>query len=179
MLDGEYTAQASVLVTRPADEVMRWLTTPDLMRKWILGADKVEAADNSGPAVGAGVTVTVYAARSWTTFTGEIVELGPAKLVRRYQLGHRAMPMARIAYGQGEYERTVTYELRQAALGTEVSCTARTVIPGLSHAVRTSQRVAAQSLQRSLDRLAAGAEERSRSLMARFGDGSKGAGEPL
>lgn len=44
MPDGEYTAQSGALVNRPADEVMRWLTMPDLMRKWILGADKVSSS---------------------------------------------------------------------------------------------------------------------------------------
>ena len=57
------------------------------MARWILGADRVEALDDNGIAVGARTRLTVSiggAQRTGHTYVGEIVELTESRLVRRY-----------------------------------------------------------------------------------------------
>jgi Polyketide cyclase / dehydrase and lipid transport len=176
---GEYTVTGSVTIASQPTEVLRWLTESGLMTKWMLGADKVEPADDRGPSVGAVSHVTIYAARSWTSYLGEITEIGPSVLARRYRLDHRSLPAAQMTFQQPDYERVVRYDLRPAAAGVEVTCAARTVIPGLPGSIRDGNRASARSLQRSLERLAECAEGRRGSLLRRIGDDSKNTGEPL
>lgn len=178
---GEYTVQASVIVRQPAPDVMRWLTSPALLAQWMLGAESVEPLDELGAAPGAMTRVTIFAARNLTSYTGQITELGPVRLARRYQLASRRRAAASTGSGSGEaeYERFVCYDLTPSASGTGVTCTARTVIPGLSRSIKDGHRASTTALRRSLERLATCAEGRSIGMLAKFNDPGKSTGEPL
>ena len=44
----DYSIAANVAIASPPGEVMRWLTVPDLMVSWILGATNVDPLDGLG-----------------------------------------------------------------------------------------------------------------------------------
>jgi len=177
---GEYGIEADVFVSRPGDDVMGWLVAPDRMRQWIVGADRADPVSGSAAACGSVVRLTLSSAggqfRVGQTYLGEITELSESRLVRRYWLERSQAGVVRLTDEPGEYERTVTYELRPAPGGVQVHCTARTVIPGLSPAVaRIGGHAETRSLRRSLDRLRLCAEGGQLGLLARVRDGGQSA----
>jgi hypothetical protein len=82
----EYTVTASEMVNSPAAELIPWLATPALMARWIVGAQSVEALDDRGIAVGAATRLVIRISHYGQAYSGEIIELSPARLVRRYHL---------------------------------------------------------------------------------------------
>ena len=181
----EYLIEASVLVNRPRDDLMRWLTTPDLMARWIVGADSAQAVDVTGlardgtGAVGAALGVLVRLTVSMpggqfriaNSYLGEIAEIGESRLVRRYQLEHSKVGVVGLRNGPADYERTVTYELGSATSAgpVTVSCTALTIISGLSRAAaKAGAKSETRSLRRSLDQLRDCAEDRGGGLLGRL-----------
>lgn len=136
---------------------MRWLTTPELMTQWMVGAVAVEThADHFRLAMARGSGRR----RERATFRGEVVEQGMRRLVRRYVLESRLA-----------YARTVTYELAPALEGCAVTCTVVTDVEGLpDKQVRSGAKAEERSLPRSLDRLRLGAEQRRIGLWRRYRD---------
>jgi uncharacterized protein YndB with AHSA1/START domain len=177
---GEYLIEASVSVNRPREEVMRWLTEPDLMARWIVGADRAESVGDHAAAAGSVIRLSVSMAggqfRVAQTYLGEVIEVSEFRLVRRYRLEHVRAGVAQMVSGPAEYERTVTYSLSGAGGGMQVNCAARTVIPGLAQAAaKAGARAESRSLRRSLDRLRECAEDGQRGLLGRLRDGSQSA----
>ncbi len=161
----DYSIAANVAIANSPGEVMRWLTVPELMVTWILGATNVEPLDGLGIAVGATISLRIHVHRGGYLYRGEIIELSQARLVRRYHLG--------VAQRAPEYERIVTYDLAPAGAGTALAVTAYTSIEGLPKvAARTGAKSDAGSLRRSLDRLALRAGGGRQGPLDRLGDGN-------
>ena len=140
---------------------MRWLTAPELMSRWILGAGPVEVHGNR-------LRMTVAIRGLGSTFSGQTVERSLRRLVRRYTLD-----------GAGPYARTVTYDLAPTLEGCAVTCTVVTDIDGLPEtAARAGRRAETRSAQRSLERLALGAEGKRGSPWRRSRD-SRLTAQPL
>ena len=159
----EYVITARELVSRSAGEVIRWLATPDLMVRWILGAEKIEALNGRGIAAGARTRLMVQTGRFGHAYLGEIIDVTESRLVRRYHLERMKTGVLAVPTGQEEYERVLTYELSPGAAGsgTWLSCLARTSIPGLPKAAaRMGAKSETKSLARSLERMRACAEGR-------------------
>jgi len=157
----EYTITAREVVNRSPSEVIRWLATPGLMTRWVLGAVKVEALDGRGIAAGARTRLVVQVGRYGHAYLGEIIDVTESRLVRRYHLERMKTGVLAAPAGQEEYERVLTYEFSPgaAASGTWLSCVAQTSIPGLPKtAARTGAKSEAKSLARSLERMRVCAE---------------------
>jgi hypothetical protein len=130
--------------------------------------------DAGARVLGARVRVTTSSGRhaGWT-FTGEIIELGDARVVRRYALEELRASGLPLAADTSGYARTVTYELTPGPDGasTQLRCTVVTVIPGLAETgARAGAKAEQQTLQRSLERLEAEVAGRQRGLLGRFRD---------
>jgi carbon monoxide dehydrogenase subunit G len=170
--DGRYEIAARVAVGVAPEELMRWLTGPELMARWILGVESVESA-------GDGVRVTtsagVYA--GWT-FLGETVERSPSRLVRRYRLERMRAGVITGATGEGEYERTVAYELTPGgAADCRLECSVSTAIPGLARApAKAGAKAEQRALDRSLERLRNCAEGGGVGLLVRWRTSGQQAG---
>lgn len=145
---------------------MRWLSDPELMARWILGADRAETANGH---VRLSVATTVARQRIAATYTGEIVERTPERFIRRYLDDH----------GEVSIDRTITYELARTPAGCELTCSVITDVEGISASVvRASRRLQKRSLQRSLRRLAALITGRQPTGWARYVD-RRQTGQPL
>jgi hypothetical protein len=155
---------------------MRWLTTPELMARWIIGASRVEAdGDRLRLTTGIGLGGTVHA----QTFTGETLERGPRRLVRRYTLERVRTGPIPLGAPDGAYERTVTYDVAPSLHGCTVAAAVVTDIPGLPQAaVGPGSRAEERSLRRSLERLRLYAEGRRVGPLRRSRDSSQ-VGQPL
>jgi hypothetical protein len=179
----EYEIDGRVSVRATAEALVQWLVAPARMCRWMLGVDAVEALEPQTPGVGARVRVTASIgvsggmAAGWT-FVGEIVELAPERLVRRYRIEDMRAGALPVGAGDEQYERTVTYELDAYEAGvTSLACSATTVIPGLHRsAARAGAKAERRALGRSLERLRADVEGSRPGLLARFGDSGKFAG---
>jgi hypothetical protein len=121
---------------------MRWLSEPEFMARWILGADQAESEDGH-----VRLTVTTRVAR-WhiaATYAGETVERTPERFVRRY-IDHQ---------DEVAIDRTIIYELARTPAGCELTCSVITDVEGVpASVVRASRRQQQRSLRRSLRRLA-------------------------
>jgi uncharacterized protein YndB with AHSA1/START domain len=174
-----YSGTASVLIARPAAEIMPWLVTPSLMSTWIIGTDTIEPRDDARPAVGSWVRVVLSGAQYSFAMTGEIVELTDDRLVREYRLDQLGGRAVQLKADPGEYLRTVSYRLSPAPGGTNVTCAAVTTTPGLSQKLLPrSARADTRSLVRSLARLRTRIDGGRVGLWQRFADSGK-APEPL
>jgi hypothetical protein len=178
----EYEIDGRVSIRATGDDLCEWLVIPDRMSRWMLGVDAVEALESETPGVGARVRVTASIgvsggmAAGWT-FVGEIVELAPERLVRRYRIEEMRAGVQPAGAGDQQYERTVTYELDAEAGITTLACSATTVIPGLHRsAARAGAKAERRALGRSLERLRADVEGARPGLLARFGDSGRFAG---
>jgi hypothetical protein len=158
----DYALHATTELPGGGEEIMRWLTNPELMRKWMLGISSIEA---DGDRVRVEV---IHGGHAGWSFVGEIVEQATNRLVRRYGL----------ASGDGDYARTVTYELGNTdPVALEVSVT--TAIPGLAEvAARMGAKAEQKALERSLRRLRAEIEGAGGGFFARL-RGSGGSVGPL
>lgn len=170
--EGGYTISGEVVLAAPAADVVRWLATPELMDRWMVGIDGIQVLDDGQPVVGARIRVQTSSGRhaGWT-FTGEITELGESRVVRRYALEELRASGVPLEADTSGYARTVTYELAAEGDGTRVRCAAVTVIPGLAGTgARAGAKAEQQTLERSLERLEAEVAGRQRGLLGRFRD---------
>jgi uncharacterized protein YndB with AHSA1/START domain len=157
----EYALEGAVEIGAAPEEILRWLEDPELLERW-MGVGSIEPT-------GDGIRVEIvhggYA--GWTYF-GEIVARGSDRLVRRYRLAG------------GEYERTVTYELRPAATdAVELVVTVVTLIPGLDErAARMGGKAERRALERALGRLRDAVEGGGGGFLSRL-RGSGGSAGPL
>jgi|GEM_PF-5147736 hypothetical protein len=135
------------------------------MERWIIGASGIEA-------VGDRLRVQV-GSKHRQVFTGEVVERGPRRLVRRYTLDR--VHTGPVSFGAGGvYARTVTYLLAPALEGCALTCSVVTEIDGLPKAaIGPGSKAEARSLRRSLERLQLGVEQRRVGLLRRSRDGNQ------
>ena len=168
---GSYAFEACTVIRSSPADLLPWLVTPDLMRRWMV---RVGAIDElPGPARGRGARTRLTT--GWTpylfSFLGELVDADERGVSRRYQLvsSGRVVPIRHLP---AEYERVVRYRLEAGtagtagiagiagtagtagAAGTRVTCAVVTTIPGLAPAAaRSGGRHEARSLALSLRRL--------------------------
>src|SRR5690242_21743879 len=145
---------------------MRWLSDPELMVRWILGAERAEASDGQ---VRLSVATRVARQRVAATYTAAIVEHTPERIVRRY------IDEA----GDVTIDRTVTYELARTLAGSELTCSVITDVEGVpASIVRAGKRQQERSLRRSLRRLSALVTGRRPPSWQRYAD-RRQPGQPL
>jgi hypothetical protein len=144
---GEYSFDGAVTVECPSADVLRWLVTPDLMSRWIVGLDAVTLLDSQPDIVGAHTRLDFGAGKSSPgTFHGEVVELSDQILIRCYRPG----------FDPDKYQRTVRYDLRATGTATALRCSVQTRLLSLPSMLRRLPRRNEQvHLHRSLERLRA------------------------
>jgi carbon monoxide dehydrogenase subunit G len=154
-----YRLDGRVQIRAAPEEIIRWLTEPELMSRWMLGMSSIEASGN-------GIRVEViHGGRAGWTFAGEIVEQTTNRLVRRY----------RLASGGDQYERTVTYEIGDGTVDVAVV----TEIPGLDErAAKMGAKAEQKALERSIERLRTEIQGEGGGFFARF-RASGGSAGPL
>jgi carbon monoxide dehydrogenase subunit G len=175
--EGRYELRGRVEVGATREETLRWLSTPELMDRWMPGASSIEAIGEDGRLIRLEVSHGAYA--GWI-YVGEIVALDNDRLVRRYELAESRGGVATITHDEQEYERTVTYELGGDDSGPVVlDVSVVTKIPGLGDtAARMGAKAEQRSLNRSLDRLRDEIAGHSPGLLGRLG-GTGGSAGPL
>jgi hypothetical protein len=177
--DGTYVIDGAARVHLPPAELVPWLVTPELMRRWMIGTASIDAlADEPGSSVLVKGSHGVYA--GWT-FAGELLEAGERRVVRRYRLeGMRGGVLPMPVDGR-EYERVVEYDLRPGdGAATDLTCSVTTSIPGLSRAAaKAGGKDERKSLGRSLERLRGSAEGEKLGLLARWWGSSGASPQPL
>jgi carbon monoxide dehydrogenase subunit G len=157
-----YDLAASVEIEATPEEVIRWLATPELMRRWMLGVSSIEA---DGDRIRVEV---IHGGHAGWSYVGEIVERTTTRLVRRYGL----------ATGGDDYERIVTYQCSGDG-PVRVTASVVTAIPGLAEsAARMGAKAEQKALERSLDRLRSQIRGNRGGWLARL-RGSGGAGGPF
>lgn len=172
--EGGYTIAAETTLAAVPADVVPWLATPALMERWMLGVDGFVVLDEGPPVPGARIRAMTSSGRhaGWT-FGGELVELGPRRVVRRYALEELRTGGVPLEADTSGYSRTVSYTLDPADDGpaTVLRCTVVTVIPGLDGpGARAAAKGEQRTLVRSLERLEAEIAGRGRGLIGRFRD---------
>jgi len=165
---GGYELRGSAELEAAPEAVMTWLTEPERLERWVAGVS-VEAVDD-----GAVRVLLSHGAHGSWTFTGEVLERGERRLVRRYRLEQTHAGVLPFGAAEGDYERTVTFELEPVTAGrTLLTVTAGVAIPGLGdRASRAGGRAEQKGLERSLKRLGDEIEGRRPGLLSRLAGSS-------
>lgn len=167
-------AGETTLAAAPA-AVVGWLTEAELMDRWMLGVDGIVVLDegHDTPALGPRIQVFASSGRhaGWT-FTGELLEVGVDRVVRRYGLDEIRAGGVALEADTSTYVRTVTYTLTmEGGAATRLSCRAEIVIPGLDEPATVKGAAAEEkTLRRSLERLEAEVAGRQRGIIGKFRD---------